>query len=991
MAMKPWYKVVTPREDLREGRPLDAAEFAVHLDQVREGRAPEDYRIPERFFARTYLTRNLTALAVEVIRRLSGITTETSAVFNMTTQFGGGKTHALTLLYHLAQNGPAASGWSGVDRLLAQAGIRAVPQAATAVFVGTEFDSLTGRGGNDGTPLRKTPWGEIAFQLAGERGLAVVAEQEEKMIAPAGDVIRKFLPQDRPCLILMDELMNYVSRYRRMGLSAQLYDFLQNLSETARGMNNVVLAVSIPASELEMTTEDQSDYERFKKLLDRLGKAVVISAEAETSEIIRRRLFEWEPRAVGQDGRVLLNRDALQVCSEYADWVVAYRQQVPGWFPVDYAREAFMATYPFHPMVLSVFERKWQALPRFQQTRGILRLLALWVSHAYQEGYRGAHRDPLISLGNAPLDDPLFRAAVFEQLGESRLEAAVTTDICGKKDSHSTRLDKESVEAIKKARLHRKVATTIFFESNGGQARGEATVPEIRLAVAEPDLDVGHIETVLETLASSCYYLTVDRNRYRFSLSPNLNKLLADRRASIKADIVDRRVREEVQAVFAASRGLEMVYFPENSGRIPDRPALTLVVLAPDRTLEDLSTLELVATMTREHGSSSRTFKSALFFAVADSDAALREEARKLLAWEDIKNEEEELRLDDVQKRQLVENLKKAQRDLRECVWRSYKNIVLLGKDNNPRVVDLGLVHSSAAESMVALILNRLRQDGDVEDGVSPNFLVRKWPPAFKEWSTKAVRDAFYASPQLPRLLNPECLKDTIARGVASGIIAYVGKAGTGGYDPFYFSTSLAPKTIEFSEDMFIITAEEARRQIEPPRLTALVVSPQQVQVRPGEKFTFTVKGLDQHNREIAVENVVWSATGGTIDWQGVFQANEDRGSYVVTANAGEVRGSARVTIIEKETPGGQYAPPSPQDLPTPSHKASKMLWTGDVPPQKWMNFYTKVLAKFAGSPELKITIRIEVLPEDGISEQKVEETRLALRELGLDEEIEVK
>lgn len=95
-----------PREDLREGRPLDASEFAVHLDQVRDGRAPTDYQKPERFFDRTYLTRNMTALSGEVVRRLSGIQTETSAVFNLTTQFGGGKTHFLTLLYHLARTGP---------------------------------------------------------------------------------------------------------------------------------------------------------------------------------------------------------------------------------------------------------------------------------------------------------------------------------------------------------------------------------------------------------------------------------------------------------------------------------------------------------------------------------------------------------------------------------------------------------------------------------------------------------------------------------------------------------------------------------------------------------------------------------------------------------------------------------------------------------------------------------------------------------------------
>jgi len=168
MTLKPWYTVVTPREDLREARPLDASEFAVNLDQVSSGFALPDYQDPQRFFERTYLTKNLISLTAEVMRRLSGIKTETSAVFNLTTQFGGGKTHALTTLYHLAKHGPDSNRWMGVGRILERAELAQVPQAAVAVFVGTEFDALSGRGGEDGTPLRKTPWGEIAYQLGGE-------------------------------------------------------------------------------------------------------------------------------------------------------------------------------------------------------------------------------------------------------------------------------------------------------------------------------------------------------------------------------------------------------------------------------------------------------------------------------------------------------------------------------------------------------------------------------------------------------------------------------------------------------------------------------------------------------------------------------------------------------------------------------------------------------------------------------------------------------
>lgn len=974
MALKPWHKVVEPREDLREGRPLDAAEFAVHLDQVRDGRAPEDYQDPERFFDRTYPTKNLTKFAAEAVRRLSGEKTEASAVFNLSTQFGGGKTHALTLLYHLAKHGDEARKWRGVREIFDAACIKKAEKAAVAVFVGTEFDSIIGRGGDDGTPLRKTPWGEIAWQLGGKKALDVVAEHEKQKVAPAGDVIRKFLPKDKPALILLDELMNYVSRSRKSGLGTQLYNFLHNLSEEARGQSNVVLAVSIPASELEMSADDQSDYERIKKLLDRVGKPVLLAAEEETSEIIRRRLFDW----------MGLPADGKETAAEYAHWVRDHRKQLPGWFPLDQAVETFTATYPFHPTVLSVFERKWQGLPRFQQTRGILRLLALWVSHAYQEGYKGARKDPLITMGTAPLEDPMFRTAVFEQLGQDRLESAVTTDICGKKDAHATRLDQEAVDTIKKAKLHRRVATSIFFESNGGQNQGHATAPEIRLAVSEPDLDIANVETVLEALVppdGACYYLDTSHNRYWFSTKPNLNKLLADKRANVDSKNIDEIIRQEIQKVFAKGSGVERVFFPEQSSQIPDRPAVTFVVLPPEQAMSDRNkTLQQADKMTREYGTSSRTFKSALIWCVPEDAAPIREEARKLLAWEAIDDDKEGLRLDEVQQRQLGENLKKARRDITECVWRIYKNLVLLGKDNKLRHVDLGLVNSSQSDSMVALILARLRQDGDIEKDISPSYLVRHWPGAFTEWSTKAVRDAFFASPLFPRLLSPDSVKETIARGVGGGMIAYVGKDPDGRYKPFRFEQELSPLEVEISEDMFIIKAEEAKKHIEPPKLTTLSLSPDGQQVEPGKRQTFTVKGYDQHGRDFPLAGVDWEATGGTMDEQGVFLAAEDEGNYVVTARSGDIGSQASITVSKS----GQPPPPPP---PPKEHRS--FAWSGPINPQKWTQFYMKVLTKFAADSnvDLKLNVSMEVTAKEGqeLSEQKIDETKTALRELGMD------
>ncbi len=978
--LKPWYQVVTPRKDLCEGRPLDASEFAVHLDQIRDGRAHEDYQKPERFFERTFLTRSLLGLAAEVVRRLSGEKTETSAVFNMTTQFGGGKTHALTLLYHLANHGPAAQKWQGVPSILEKAGIKEIHKAATAVFVGTEFDSIQGRGGDDGTPLRKTPWGEIAFQLSGKEGFRVVEQHDKDFIAPGSDVIRKFLPKDKPCLILVDELMNYISRSRKIGLVGPLYNFLQNLSEEARGNDRMVLVASIPASELEMGPDDQSDYERLKKMLDRVGKPVIMSAESETSEIIRRRLFEWDHRAVNQEGRVLLSREAVDTCTAYADWISQYSDQMPSWF-TEHSREAFLQTYPFHPAVLSVFERKWQGMPRFQQTRGVLRMLALWVSNAYQQGFKGLHKDPLIDQGVAPLDDERFRACVFEQLGESRLEGAVTADICGKKDSHAVRFDEEAVDAIKAARLHRKVAASVFFESNGGQGanRQHASVPEIRMSVGGPDLDIGHIETVLQTLLDGCYYLNADKNLFRFSLKENLNKRFSDRKASVRTEDVEKLVKEEIQKVFPPTEGIDRIFFPEKSSQIPDRPVITFVILSPEQSLQDSkNSRKSIEEMTREYGKSARTYKSALIWIVPESSGPLNEEAKKLIAWEDLSNEG--LKLDDVQQRQLDTNVQKARRDLKESIWRAYKHLMFLGKDNNLRDdVDLGLVTSSAAESMCRFIILQLRQTDEIVKDYMPRTLVRNWPPAFVEWSTRSVRDAFFSSPQFPRLLHVDAIKETIARGVQEGHFAYVGKSPKGGYSPFLFKKPLSSLEVEISDDLFIISVEEAEKHIKPPELTRIVITPEQAKVIPKTKQTFIAQGLDQFSRDIACGKIEWSATGGKVMQDGVFEAGADEGRFVVQVKSGKVTGVAEVAV---------FYPDSASEPPIAS-SAGVLRWVGEIAPQKWMNFYTKVLSRFVKNGNLRIKVEFQSSAGEGVSKQQIEETKAALRELGLDDQIQ--
>jgi Protein of unknown function (DUF499) len=748
-----------------------------------------------------------------------------------------------------------------------------------------------------------------------------VRAEDEAQVAPGEDVIARFVPTDRSVLILMDETMAFVTKARavKVGdstLSSQFYEFIRELTGFADGRDKLVVVVSLPKSEEEMSAEDEQDFNRLAKATTRVAEPYLLARDLEIPEIVRRRLFD----SVGSEDEVRKSATA------YARWLQDHREQIAGWFPVDRAQETFEATYPFHPSVISVFERKWQTLHSFQRTRGILRLLAQWVADAYEDGFKGAHADPLISLGTAPLDDQFFRASVLDQLGEERLQAAILADMAGEA-SHAVRLDAEAPETLRRLRLHQKVATALFFESSGGQQRQEATVPELRLAVGEPELDVGYVETALEALQDACYYLGWEGNRYRFSIRPNLNKLLADRRAALDTHDVEEEARAAIRKVFASKQGVaapfELCPFPEDTARIADLAALQLVYLDPTRGVGD-ETREFVRRALAEKGANARVFKNAVIFALPDASGALLEAARRSLAWKTLADEAYSLELDDEGRRQLAEQQKRAERDLQEAVWRAYHRLAFLGASGDVMEEDLGLVHSSAAESMMALVQARLRQRDELTEGLAPSKVIQNWPKSLEEWSTKAFRDAVYASPVFPRVTQAEALKDTIVRGVRDSLFGYAIKRG-GDYVRIEFGDDLDQADVDFSDDVVLVPEELARQLKEAaPTVETPVAAP-----------------------------------------------------------------APTPPVPSAPSPGDGGVTAEPVPLFT-GKKIAAIRWRGTVPPQKWTTFYTKVLSRLVSDGGLELNVQFEAQPPGGLHAERADEIRQHLRELGVAEDIEV-
>src|SRR5947209_1249473 len=413
--MEPWYKVATPRKEVREGRSFNPDEFAIALEQVVAGTAPEDYRDPAQFFARTCFTRALREHAGMVLRRLSGRTENTAPVLTLITQFGGGKTHTLTTLYHLATNGEAASGYPGVSDLLREAGVSSVPKASVAVFVGNAWDPQAGR---------ETPWIDIARQLAGAKGVEALGGAAKTTPPGTETIARVFQAAGAPVLLLFDEVLNFLNRHR--GMAESFHAFIQNLTVATTGTTRDACVISLPRSQVEMTDWDQQWQDRISKVVRRVAKDLIANDEAEISEVVRRRLF--------QDlGSEKIRRN---VAKAFGEWCFDRRAQLPPESTAvdsaateagarEYLRRRFEACYPFHPATLSVFQRKWQSLPQYQQTRGTLAMLTQWIPSAYREGFQRARREPLLTLGSSPLDNPDSYSTVPGQLGDPRPGGAI--------------------------------------------------------------------------------------------------------------------------------------------------------------------------------------------------------------------------------------------------------------------------------------------------------------------------------------------------------------------------------------------------------------------------------------------------------------------------------------------------------------------------------------------------------------------------------------
>jgi hypothetical protein len=803
--MEPWYKVATPRKEVREGRSFNPDEFAIHLEQVVAGTAPEDYREPAQFFARTCFTRALRDHTGMVLRRLSGKTENTAPVLTLITQFGGGKTHTLTTLYHLATNGDRVAGESGIADLVREAGLSDVPRAKVAVFVGNAWDPQSGH---------ETPWIDIARQLAGDSGVEALGPAATTT-APGTDAIaRVFQAASAPVLLLFDEVLNYLNRHR--GSAESFYAFIQNLTVATTGTTHGACVISLPRSQVEMTEWDQQWQDRISKVVRRVAKDLIANDETEISEVVRRRLFE-------DLGSEKIRRNCAKA---FSDWCFERRAQLPPESTAvdsaateakarEFLQRRFEACYPFHPATLSVFQRKWQALPQYQQTRGTLAMLAQWISVAAQDAFMKARTEPLITLGSAPLSEPGFRSVVLGQLGESRLVAAIDTDIAGEQ-AHSKALDADTKGPLRD--IHRRVGTAILFESSGGQTEKIAHLPELRFALGEPELDTTSIDNAALALEDRSYFIRkAGSDGFRIGYQPTIKKVVSDRRASLDEETeVKPELRRLVEDEFRRGASVPIEPFPSDGAEIADTPRLTLVLADPDLEWTGGGSLrDQIAEWTRQRGTSSRLYPGALVWCLKKPGRELRQKTELMLAWKRVAREVAEGTLggefDRNDRAELQSRVRDSQEAAKDEVWGGYRFAVVADSQETDglRVIDLGAGHSSSGETLCGRVINALKSEALLNESVGVGYIERNWPPALQQsgaWPLASLRQSFLDG-SLTRLVDPDAvLRRKIAEFVSHGDLGLAsGRKNDGTYERWWFKDIVGTEEIAFEPDVFLL------------------------------------------------------------------------------------------------------------------------------------------------------------------------------------------
>jgi Protein of unknown function (DUF499) len=552
-----------PREDVRNGD-LDDAIFAASFGKLIRSEGPEIYKSHKCFFENTHPTAALSKLCRDVFSRLSS-TSEGGAVLRLSTGFGGGKTHALMTLWHLAKN--ISDPTVGTD-LLPPAGR---PKALRVVGIDAEGAGYPVFARHDDQEAKSLA-AELAFWFGGPSALNALGSTNSAAASPDAATVESILPNE-PILILLDELVLYMAKLTSQELG-NFVGFLRTLMTAIVTRKQAVLVITDPKDQ-PTDAQNVAQLARLAQTIEQQTgrQATVIEPIGdETAQVIIRRLFESVSPAA-----------AAKASADYHALYQRVAEEHPALVPEEarspkYA-ERIRTCYPLHPRLLKTAEERLRVLPDYNLSRGTLRLFARIIRGVWHDPLR----DPdLITAGEIDWSSRPIQTDLLERLDREKFRAAVGADVMG----HARELDRVDWGA------HRRVASALLLESLPLEAHSGLAPSDLTVAVLRTDEAGTEPSEALDHLAGACWHLypmSGSANAWQFRYEPNILKQIEERMNQVaRADALDR-LKTDVQKSFQGAFA-KLLPWPTNPKAVPDRPELQLALCDSDEVAKSVVT-----------------------------------------------------------------------------------------------------------------------------------------------------------------------------------------------------------------------------------------------------------------------------------------------------------------------------------------------------------------------------------------------------------------
>ena len=703
--MKAFHTIAIPHKDILEGR-LTMDVFAADLWEVNQKRGPDEYKDGDTFFRKTYLTQGLNNLLTIVEKRLRGKGGD--PVIQIQTPFGGGKTHALIAMYHKAKE------W----------------RAKKVVIVGTVLSA------------QETLWGVMEKQLTGK------IDKFSGKTAPGKEAIRTLLSQNQPVLILMDEVLEYITKaagvkVEESTLAAQTMAFMQELTEAAGTLEKVSLAVTLPASIIEHYDERAEKlFSQLQKVAGRVEKIYTPVQENEITKIIRKRLFA----DLDENG----TKDIVAHFMGYAE-----KEGIlpAGMEPSEY-RDKFLDSYPFMPEVVDVLYQRWGSYPTFQRTRGVLRLLSL-VIHSLKESNR-----PYISLADFDLANQEIRQELLKHIGPE-YNGIIAADITDS-GAGSKKVDVSLGNAYRGLNLGSRAATAIFLHSFSGAAKQGITPGEIKRCATTTDNPASVVAESVEQLNDALFFVQKTGDKYLFSNQPNINRI----RLAKMENIRDNELVEEERDLLKESikvGNLKVFMWEENPANIADSEDLKLIILKKENKA-------LMKEIMENKGHTPRVYRNTLFFLypMESERTGFANVITRKIANENIESDKN-LNLSDEQKKEIRKELKKAESGLKETLRRFYRMVAVPHKEGF-KDVDLGIPTYGEEKGLAEEVYEILRSNGEILEKIAPLVLREKYLSDREYVLTEQLYQSSLKTPGETRPTSKYVFEQGIEEGVRMGL-----------------------------------------------------------------------------------------------------------------------------------------------------------------------------------------------------------------------------